>query len=90
MTQSSTRFISYRSCPSNKKIALEDGAFITVPAKGDIMINQNKILKDFLLVLKLFSSLIFVHKLITDFHDLVFFSPTTSQFQDSNREDDWI
>jgi len=38
MHQSSTRFISYRFCPSNPKIALADGTFITVAGKGDIMI----------------------------------------------------
>jgi len=53
MTQSSTRFISYRPCQSNKKIALADGTFITTVGKGDIMINQNLILKDVLHVPKL-------------------------------------
>jgi len=57
MTQSSTGFISYRPCPSNKKIALANGTFITVVGKGDIMINQNLVLKDVLHVPKLSTNL---------------------------------
>jgi len=41
MTQSSTRFISYRPCQSNKKIAFADGTIITTDGKGDIKSKSN-------------------------------------------------
>lgn len=82
MTQSSIGFIPYRPHPSNKKIALADGHFITVVGKGDMMINQNLILKDVLHMFKLSANLISVHKLIMNLLCFMFFTPTSCQFLD--------
>lgn len=82
MTHSSTEFISYRPCPSNKKIATTDGTFITVAGKGDILLSQDLILKDVLHVPKLSAKLLSIHKLTTDLQCLVTFSPTLRKFQD--------
>jgi len=77
MTQSSTGFISYRSCPSNKNCNCISNFHYSY-WKRRIMINLNDVLH----VLKLSANLIFVHKLTMDLHCLVFFNPTTCQFQD--------
>ena len=85
MTYSSTEFISYRPCPSNKKIATADGTFITVAGKGDILLSQDLILRDVLHVPKLSAKLLSVHKLTTDLQCLVTFSPTLCKFQDQGK-----
>src|SRR4051812_14758705 len=82
MTHSSTEFISYTPCPSNKKIVTADGTFITVAGKGDIPLSQNLILRDVLHVPKLSAKLLSIHKLTTDLQCLVTFTPTLCKFQD--------
>ena len=82
MTHSSTEFISYTPCPSNKKIVTADGTFITVAGKGDIPLSQNLMLRDVLHVPKLSAKLLSIHKLTTDLQCLVTFTPTLCKFQD--------
>ena len=82
MTYSSTKFISYKPCPSNKKIKSADDTFIKVVGKGGILLSQDLILKDVLHVPKLFAKLLYIHKLTTDLQCLATFSPTLCKFQD--------
>ena len=66
MTQSSHGFVSYSPYPSNKKIAIADGTLVTVAGQGDVVINQNFLLKNVLHVPKLSTNLVSIHKLIKD------------------------
>ena len=79
---SSHGFVSYSPCPSNKKIAIVDGTLVTVAGRGDIVINQNLVLKNVLHVPKLSTNLVSIHKLIKYLNCMVTFSSALCKFQD--------
>ena len=53
MTHSSQKFNTYSPCPSNKKIATNDGSLATVASQGEFRLNKSIVLKNVLHVPKL-------------------------------------
>ena len=84
MTPSSHKFLSYKPCPSTKKIVLVDDSLTTVVGIGDILINNKLILKDVLHVPKLFTNLISIKKLTHDANCRVIFYPFFCEFQEKD------
>ena len=80
MTQSFHGFVSYSPCPSNKKIATADGTLVTVAGRGDVVINQNFVLKNVPHVPKLSTNLVSIHKLTKDLNCMVTFSSSNCKF----------
>ena len=73
-------FVSYSPCPSNKKIAIANGTSITVVGRGDVVINDNLVLKNVLHVLKLSTNLVSIHKLTKDLKYTMTFSSALCKF----------
>ena len=82
MTYSSQKFLSYKPCPSTKKIVLAYGSLTTVVGIGDISVNNHLILRDVLHVPKLYTNLISIKKLTQDANCLAIFSPNSCEFQE--------
>ena len=65
-TPSSTKFLSYKPCPSTRKILLADGSLTTMAGQKDILINHHLTLRDVLHVPKLFTNLVSIQQLTHD------------------------
>ena len=82
MILSSTKFLSYKPCPSTKKVVLVDGSLTTVAGLGDIFIDSNLILRGVLHVPKLCTNLVSIQKLTHDANCHAIFYPFYCEFQE--------
>lgn len=76
MTCSSQKFISYTTCPSNRKIVITDGTTTTTANQGNVYISDTLILKNALHVPKLSTNLVSIQKLTIDYNCRVIFHPS--------------
>ena len=84
-TPLSTNFLSYKPCPSARKIVLAHGSLTTMAGQGDILINPYLTLRDVLHVPKLFINLISIQKLTKDTNCWVVFYPLFCEFQEKTQ-----
>ena len=80
--QSSHGFVSYSPCSSKKNLAIANGTMVIVAGRGDVVINQNLVLKNVLHVPKLSTYLVSIHKLTKDLNFMVTSSFALCKFQD--------
>ena len=82
INQSSHGFVSYSPCSSKKNLAIANGTMVIVAGQGDVVINQNLVLKNVLHVPKLSTNLVSIHKLTKDLNFMVTSSFALCKFQD--------
>lgn len=86
MTHFPRLFISYYPCLSSRKITMANGSLTTVAGQEDIFLNKNLILKNVLLVPKLFTNLISIQKLIEDTNCHALFHSNICEIQEQGKK----
>ena len=82
MTHNPNHFKICSSCPSNRKIVVDDGTTTTVVGKGDVQVNPNLFLKNVLHVPHLSTNLVSIQKLTQDLTYRVIFDASFCEFLD--------